>query len=189
MSEILVAVIATYMFTRLSTWSFKPTARQAGTGAALATVGVLLLAIVLRLTTQQGAAEGATAHTILLYETCVLGWLGVDLWRVGRSQRLALEAKERALERQEERIKEESRQWGRVLREAELRDGPLPAKELASAGNACPACGATVLPDAKFCDGCGSKLTNECPKCQGTNREGARFCKQCGFALSRAADA
>jgi VWFA-related protein len=43
---------------------------------------------------------------------------------------------------------------------------------------ACPQCGRSLRPGAKFCPGCGLRLT--CPSCGQAVRPGARFCKVCG---------
>ena len=47
----------------------------------------------------------------------------------------------------------------------------------------CPACRADNLPDAAFCDQCGTALTRPCPSCQFSNRAIARFCRACGHAI------
>ncbi|MGK0361257.1 MAG: hypothetical protein ACI9U2_003575 [Bradymonadia bacterium] len=48
---------------------------------------------------------------------------------------------------------------------------------------ACPACEATVLPDARFCDACGTGLGANCGQCGVRNRAEAKFCKGCGAGL------
>ncbi len=45
----------------------------------------------------------------------------------------------------------------------------------------------TELWGAKFCDACGTILSQGCPGCGASNRAGARFCNACGAALDEAA--
>jgi class 3 adenylate cyclase/tetratricopeptide (TPR) repeat protein len=47
----------------------------------------------------------------------------------------------------------------------------------------CPACGASVADDARFCPECGSSLGMTCPRCNAPVAAGARFCAGCGAAL------
>ncbi|MCW5942262.1 MAG: zinc ribbon domain-containing protein [Fimbriimonadaceae bacterium] len=59
----------------------------------------------------------------------------------------------------------------------------------------CPKCQIDNVPDAKFCEGCGTKLVapaapapqaavpNACPSCGNPLKPGARFCGSCGAAI------
>ncbi len=49
----------------------------------------------------------------------------------------------------------------------------------------CPSCGAEIKAHAKFCEECGTKLSQvtKCPKCGGEVKEGAKFCPSCGEKL------
>jgi adenylate cyclase len=51
----------------------------------------------------------------------------------------------------------------------------------------CSKCGAQNFGGAKFCDACGTILSQGCPGCGASNRAGARFCNACGAALDEAA--
>ncbi len=54
---------------------------------------------------------------------------------------------------------------------------------------ACPACGARLDKQAKFCASCGKSVTNisaSCPNCHATLAANARFCSVCGSAVSPA---
>jgi ribosomal protein L40E len=183
--EILGALLGTFVLTRLCAWSFRPSAERAIVGSVAAAAVVVLLSIVARSLAVPGSPEATLAHASILFGPCYVGlWLVVDLLLVARDRRIKLEARERVLESQEEQVRRETRRWGSVLKEAELKDGPPLAPAVRS--GSCTHCGAAVPPDARFCDACGGKLTNECPKCHASNREEARFCKQCGGALSAA---
>ena len=57
----------------------------------------------------------------------------------------------------------------------------------AAADQACPACDAAVLPDARFCDACGTGLGDVCGACQVRNRAEAKFCKGCGAGMEATA--
>lgn len=48
----------------------------------------------------------------------------------------------------------------------------------------CPACGAEVLPDARFCGSCGAAIVaaSTCGSCGAAISPGARFCPACGAA-------
>jgi class 3 adenylate cyclase/predicted ATPase len=46
----------------------------------------------------------------------------------------------------------------------------------------CPACGAGVSPQARFCPECGKPLSGRCAKCGADLPAGARFCMHCGTA-------
>jgi predicted ATPase/class 3 adenylate cyclase len=48
----------------------------------------------------------------------------------------------------------------------------------------CPRCQYESIPDAKFCDECGTLLAGPCPACGTRNRSGAKFCKACGIPLT-----
>ena len=48
----------------------------------------------------------------------------------------------------------------------------------------CPACQAENVESARFCMGCGARLSQECPQCQARLPIQARFCPECGAALS-----
>jgi membrane protease subunit (stomatin/prohibitin family) len=54
------------------------------------------------------------------------------------------------------------------------------AAETASAKIACPACGAQIPADSKFCPECGATLTKKCAKCGAALAPGAKFCPECG---------
>lgn len=56
-----------------------------------------------------------------------------------------------------------------------------------AAEQACPACDAVVLPDARFCDACGTGLGAVCGECKVRNRAAAKFCKGCGVGLEASA--
>ena len=47
----------------------------------------------------------------------------------------------------------------------------------------CPACGATVGPEARFCAQCGTSLTGMCPQCGAATPPKASFCADCGRPL------
>ena len=49
--------------------------------------------------------------------------------------------------------------------------------------SACPACGAPVPDDARFCPGCGAALTLTCPGCGRPAERNHRFCAGCGRPL------
>lgn len=51
----------------------------------------------------------------------------------------------------------------------------------------CPACDVAVQPDARFCDGCGTKLGAACGECGTRNRAEAKFCKRCGTGMELSA--
>ena len=54
-------------------------------------------------------------------------------------------------------------------------------------GVACPSCGTSNQPGAKFCASCGTAMAPPgvpCPSCQAENPAGAKFCASCGTALS-----
>ena len=48
----------------------------------------------------------------------------------------------------------------------------------------CPQCQHENLPDAAFCEDCGTKLEHICPQCQTDNRVTSKFCRKCGTPLS-----
>ena len=48
----------------------------------------------------------------------------------------------------------------------------------------CSSCGAKTAPGRKFCDECGSPVTEGCPACGFANRVGAKFCGECGGPLA-----
>jgi class 3 adenylate cyclase len=50
----------------------------------------------------------------------------------------------------------------------------------------CPACGATIRGDARFCQDCGTALPASCPRCGAEVAAGARFCAACGQPLAPA---
>jgi class 3 adenylate cyclase len=41
------------------------------------------------------------------------------------------------------------------------------------------------LPDAVFCEDCGTKLEHICPQCQADNRVTSKFCRKCGAPLTQ----
>ncbi len=48
----------------------------------------------------------------------------------------------------------------------------------------CEVCGQELLPGAKFCSNCGSKVVDlKCPNCGTINEKGAKFCATCGQKL------
>ena len=47
----------------------------------------------------------------------------------------------------------------------------------------CTRCQHDNPPDAKFCNGCGTRLEMPCPQCQYSNPPGSRFCAQCAHPL------
>ena len=49
----------------------------------------------------------------------------------------------------------------------------------------CPRCKTEDLPDAAFCDTCGSPLEITCDACGEPNRREAKFCKRCGQRVDR----
>lgn len=55
----------------------------------------------------------------------------------------------------------------------------------AASGGFCPQCGAAVAAGAKFCSGCGTKLSagSACPACGHAVQPGAKFCPDCGAKL------
>ncbi len=59
-----------------------------------------------------------------------------------------------------------------------------PAAGTASGGY-CPQCGAAIPAGAKFCSGCGAKLSagSVCPACGHAVQPGAKFCPDCGAKL------
>lgn len=48
----------------------------------------------------------------------------------------------------------------------------------------CPQCRYENLPDAVFCESCGTKLGHICPQCQADNRVPSKFCRNCGVSLT-----
>ncbi len=48
----------------------------------------------------------------------------------------------------------------------------------------CPKCGYDNREEAKFCNGCGSKLELACPQCGSMNRPGSKFCDECGHDVA-----
>ncbi len=50
----------------------------------------------------------------------------------------------------------------------------------------CLQCSRVNPQEARFCNGCGTKLlsTPVCSKCGNSNPEGSSFCNKCGFALA-----
>jgi TOMM system kinase/cyclase fusion protein len=48
----------------------------------------------------------------------------------------------------------------------------------------CLHCQYENLPDAVFCEGCGTKLARSCPQCQTDNRLSSKFCRKCGTTLT-----
>src|SRR5262249_3411657 len=48
----------------------------------------------------------------------------------------------------------------------------------------CPQCQYENLPDATFCQECGTKLQNVCAQCQTDNQPTAKFCRKCGTRLT-----
>src|SRR3954447_835569 len=48
---------------------------------------------------------------------------------------------------------------------------------------ACPACGAEVAGDARFCSACGASQQQSCPSCGTEQAAAAAFCSTCGLAL------
>ena len=59
---------------------------------------------------------------------------------------------------------------------------PRVATQQVVEGPACPACGAGVSMEHRFCKGCGVRLT-WCTACQTVTAAAARFCSNCGAAL------
>ena len=62
--------------------------------------------------------------------------------------------------------------------------------QAASGGSHCTNCGAAILPNAKFCKGCGTPVStqqqgNVCPQCGNAFKEGAKFCNHCGGAIGK----
>ncbi|NLB55395.1 MAG: zinc ribbon domain-containing protein [Lentisphaerae bacterium] len=49
--------------------------------------------------------------------------------------------------------------------------------------NICPNCNATIEPDIKFCNSCGTRIGGLCPECNEPVIPGASACKSCGFNL------
>ncbi len=49
----------------------------------------------------------------------------------------------------------------------------------------CPQCQHGNLPDAVFCEDCGTKLDHVCSQCQTDNRVTSTFCRQCGILLTQ----
>ena len=49
----------------------------------------------------------------------------------------------------------------------------------------CPQCQYENLPDAAFCENCGTNLKHICPQCQAENQPLSRFCRKCGRPLTR----
>jgi membrane protease subunit (stomatin/prohibitin family) len=62
---------------------------------------------------------------------------------------------------------------------------PAEQAPASTAGTACPKCGATVPPGAKFCPACGAKqeAATFCPACGKPVPAGAKFCPFCGQKL------
>jgi class 3 adenylate cyclase len=53
----------------------------------------------------------------------------------------------------------------------------------------CPACGASITPDLRFCLACGHALsTGDCPSCGAPRAPGARFCGRCGTRLDESTE-
>ncbi len=48
----------------------------------------------------------------------------------------------------------------------------------------CPHCQHENLPDAKFCNDCGTRLPAVCPGCGAENPPGSKFCNECGEKLT-----
>ena len=53
----------------------------------------------------------------------------------------------------------------------------------------CPACGAVLAADARFCPACGTSLAVTCPACGRAAERDHRFCAGCGRPLEKAAPA
>ncbi len=51
----------------------------------------------------------------------------------------------------------------------------------------CPRCQQESAANAKFCNGCGTRLDVLCPQCAQPNPSGSRFCNECGHPLDLAA--
>ena len=50
----------------------------------------------------------------------------------------------------------------------------------------CAACGASNVPENRFCASCGTALAAACPRCSATLPDDARFCPACGEAIEPA---
>lgn len=50
----------------------------------------------------------------------------------------------------------------------------------------CPQCQQDNPADARFCNGCGSRLLVTCPSCNQPNPPASRFCNGCGQKLADA---
>ena len=48
----------------------------------------------------------------------------------------------------------------------------------------CPQCRYENLPDAVFCEHCGTKVDHLCPQCRADNRVTSKFCRKCGATLT-----
>jgi hypothetical protein len=68
--------------------------------------------------------------------------------------------------------------------DAARRGGALP-HSLEVIAMQCPQCQCENLPDAAFCENCGTKLAPLCPQCQADNRVPSQFCCRCGTLLTR----
>lgn len=51
-------------------------------------------------------------------------------------------------------------------------------------GNNCPDCGATIMPEARFCSKCGKEVRKECSRCKHINNYKNEYCEQCGNKLN-----
>ena len=49
----------------------------------------------------------------------------------------------------------------------------------------CRQCQYENLPDAVYCENCGTKLAHICPQCQADSRVPSKFCRKCGTLLTR----
>jgi hypothetical protein len=47
----------------------------------------------------------------------------------------------------------------------------------------CPSCKSPNSASSKFCDSCGTKLSQECPGCRAPVAQGAKFCPECGTSV------
>jgi len=57
--------------------------------------------------------------------------------------------------------------------------------KLSASGKNCMKCGASLSPNAQFCDECGSPIGNYCGYCGKRNRDKAKFCGSCGKPLGQ----
>jgi ribosomal protein L40E len=48
----------------------------------------------------------------------------------------------------------------------------------------CPKCNAENLPDALFCNECGTRMELHCHSCGISNPPGSKFCRRCGCRFS-----